>query len=91
MEARALPSPARFGYVETGSFRLVNASFIALKGLLGLRTGKQTNRFAIANSAGKPFRLRNIKFTPGGVKVRGTTVAPHRLRGASRQQTHSEH
>ena len=81
---------ARFGYVEAGSFGLVNASFIALKGLLGLRTGKQANCFAIANSAGKSFRLGNIKFTPGGVQLCGTTVASHGLRGTSRQQDHSE-
>jgi hypothetical protein len=62
-----------------------------LKSLLGFRTRKEANRFAIANSAGKPFRLRNIKFTPGSIKVRGTTVAPYRLRGASRPQDHSEH
>jgi hypothetical protein len=55
MEARRSLSPARFGYVEACSIGLVNASFIALKGLLGFRTGKQTNHFAIANSAGKSF------------------------------------
>src|SRR5215475_64873 len=89
--ARHSSSLARFGRVEACSVGFVNASFIALKRLLGLRTGKQTNRFAVANSAGKSFSLRNIKCGPGGVQVVGTTVAPHRLCGTSRQQNHSEH
>ena len=63
------PSPARLGCVEACSFGLVDASFIALKSLLGLRTSKQTKRFAIANSAGKSFRLCNIKFMPGGLQT----------------------
>src|SRR5262245_25540702 len=89
--ARHSSSLARFGGVEACPVGFIDASFIALKRLLGLRTGKQTNCFAVAHSAGKSFSLRKIKYSPGRVQVFGTTVAPHRLRGTSRQQNHNEH